>query len=123
MTAAVYLVLGAALTLGALKVWDQFWSFRAQRPKDYAAERPAFDLRTALAGRYTAHGAIFDFSGRANVRFSAEIVGTFDDEGGTLAERFRYDNMNQVDAPTALPPPRPTSKARRKAWSPATPFA
>lgn len=97
MTAAVYLVLGAALTLGALKVWDQFWSFRAQRPKDYAAERPAFDLRTALAGRYTAHGAIFDFSGRANVRFSAEIVGTFDDEGGTLAERFRYDNMNQVD--------------------------
>ena len=89
ISAMAYIVSGIVICLGLGMVWDHFWGFRAQRPADYAMEKPAFDLRAVLSGRFEAHGAIFDYSGRANVRFTAHITGTFDENGGVLAERFR----------------------------------
>jgi hypothetical protein len=97
MSAIAYIFLGAAVAIGGTWLWDQFWSFRAQSPADYAAERPAFDLPSALSGEYTAHGAIFDYTGRANVRFAATLTGSFDETGGTLSERFSYDGSNTAD--------------------------
>ena len=97
LSAAAYIASGIIICLGLGFVWDHFWSFRAQRPADYAAETPAFDLREVLSGNYVAHGAIFDYSGRANVRFTAQITGTFDETGGILAERFSYDGMGEED--------------------------
>lgn len=97
MSAIAYVILGAAIAIGGARVWDHFWSFRAQRPKDYAAEQPLVDLPTLLRGEYRAHGLIFDYTGRANTRFTATIVGTFDEAGGTLAERFAYEGSNTVD--------------------------
>ena len=97
MSAIAYIILGAIIAIGGFWLWDQFWSFRAQSPNDYAAERPAFDLQAALGGEYTAHGAIFDYTGRANVRFTATLTGTFDETGGTLAERFVYNGTNTID--------------------------
>lgn len=97
ISAVAYIASGIVICLGLGFVWDHFWSFRAQRPADYAAEAPAFDLRQALSGNYVAHGVIFDYSGRANVRFSAQITGTFDEAGGILAEHFSYDGMAEDD--------------------------
>lgn len=97
MNPVIYLVVGAAIAIACLWAWDQIWSFRAQRLNDYANERPTFDLMQTLNQRFTAHGVIFDYSGRANTRFSAELSGAFDADGGVLAERFRYDGMDVVD--------------------------
>lgn len=97
MSAVAYAILGAAIAIAGSVVWDHFWSFRAQQPADYAAEAPTASIRTMLSGEYTAHGVIFDYTGRANARFSASIVGTFDESGGTLAERFVYDGSDAVD--------------------------
>lgn len=98
MNPLIYVLVGAAIAVACLWAWDQVWSFRAQRPSDYASERPTFDLSEALNRNFTAHGVIFDYSGRANTRFSAELPGSFDANGGTLAERFRYDGMEAADA-------------------------
>ena len=97
ISAAAYIVSGILICLSLTFVWDHFWSFRAQQPSDYAAEEPAFSLPAVLSGGYTAHGVIFDYSGRANVRFSAEISGDFDESGGVLSERFTYDGMPEED--------------------------
>ena len=95
--ALVYMASGVLLCVAVGFLWDHFWSFRAQKTDDYAAESPAFDLREHLGGEYTAHGVIFDYSGRVNIRFRADIVGTFDADGGTLDERFVYEGMDTVD--------------------------
>jgi hypothetical protein len=97
MSTVLYLIIGAAVAVAGSLVWDCFLSFRAQRLSDYATERPAFDVSAVLSGDYSAHGAIFDYTGRANARFSAKIKGRFDDKGGILAERFEYDGSNIVD--------------------------
>ena len=97
ISAVAYIASGIVICLGLGIVWDHFWSFRAQRPADYLAEAPAFDLRQTLSGSYIASGVIFDYSGRVNVRFSAKITGTFDETGGVLAEQFSYDGTAEND--------------------------
>tara|TARA_R110002096_G_scaffold13392_2_gene47568 strand:- start:843 stop:1412 length:570 start_codon:yes stop_codon:yes gene_type:complete len=95
--ALAYVVAGVMLCVAAGVVWDHFWSFRAQKLSDYAAEAPQFALPDTLSGTFTAHGLIYDYSGRVNIRFQAEIVGTFDETGGTLAEHFVYEGTQQED--------------------------
>lgn len=97
MSAIAYVILGVVIAIAGSLLWDQFWSFRAQQPGDYAAEPPAASIQTMLSGEFTAHGVIFDYTGRANARFTASIVGTFDETGGTLAERFSYDGSKADD--------------------------
>lgn len=71
---------------------SSFWSFGAQKPAEYAATKPAFDFRQALKGRLLSEGVIFDYTGRMNIRFVAEMNGTWSEEGGLLTEDFRYDD-------------------------------
>lgn len=90
MNTVAFVFLGVVLALGGMKIWDTFWSFRAQKLQDYPVSVTAPDLAAALGKRFEAHGVIFDYTGRVKSRFIAEIQGDFDADGGSLKERFSY---------------------------------
>ncbi len=90
LAAKVVIAVGL-LALGLVVVQRVFLDFMAQRPADYAATEPAFDIRQALDGPLIASGVIYGPTGRVATRFVAEMTGTWDAEGGRLAEDFRYD--------------------------------
>ncbi len=87
----VILVL-AILALGVVIAQRLFFDFMSQRPADYAATRPIFDVRRILNGPLLASGVIYGPTGRVATRFVARMQGTWDAEGGTLAEDFNYDS-------------------------------
>lgn len=82
----------ALLALGLLLLQRFFFGFTAQAPGDYADTAPPFDLRQALGGPLKASGVIYGPTGRVAARFVADMEGTWDAGGGTLAESFRYDS-------------------------------
>ena len=94
-----------------------FFGFMAQRPADYAETGPAFDLRAVLDGPLIASGVIYGPTGRVATRFVADMQGTWDAAGGTLAEDFRYDTGRtqqrvwhlMTAARTGASPRRPTT--------------
>lgn len=81
----------ALLALGLVVARRFLFAFPAQRPADYAETAPPFDLRQALNGPLVASGVIYGPTGRVATRFVADMQGTWDGSGGTLAEDFRYD--------------------------------
>jgi hypothetical protein len=95
MAAAGYIIAGFALCLALVLAKDHFWSFRAQTLSDYANEAPAFDIRTSLHGDFLADGVIYDYSGRVNARFKANITGNFNETGGVMDEEFIYAGMDE----------------------------
>ncbi len=82
------LFLLTALAVVALRA--HFLSFRAQRPADYGAQRPAFLPKTHLAGEMLAEGVIFGPTGRVVSSFTARMEGRWEGDAGTLTERFTY---------------------------------
>lgn len=90
MAAIGYIIAGFALCAALVLAKDHFWSFRAQTLSDYANEAPAFDVRTSLGGVFLADGVIYDYSGRVNARFRANITGKFNETGGVMDEEFFY---------------------------------
>jgi len=64
----------------------------SQSVDDYAAETPVLDLRDYLSGPLSACGVFFGLSGRAERRFTVDMIGRWLDGKGTLDERFRYDD-------------------------------
>jgi len=64
----------------------------APGPADYAAERPALDLRAYFDGELTAHGVFTDRSGRVLRRFTVAMVGRWNGDQGVLEEDFRYSD-------------------------------
>ena len=93
MSSILLLLAGIAVGLGATRVWDAVWSFRAQSLSDYAAvdgQSAAAALPDWFGGRFDAHGVIYDYSGRVRSRFTADIEGAFDGDGGRLSERFQF---------------------------------
>ena len=100
MSLVLAFVLGIAVTVVAVKAINSFWSFQAQSLSDYAGP-PTPALGDVLGGKFQAHGLIFDYSGRAKSRFTANIEGAFDAEGGVLREHFSYasgaDDRRQWD--------------------------
>jgi len=90
--AAKAVVVLAIVALVLVVVPRLFVGFMAQSPTDYAATMPALDLRQVLDGSLVASGVIYGPTGRVATRFVADMRGTWDDEGGTLAEDFRYDD-------------------------------
>jgi hypothetical protein len=61
-------------------------------PADYAAEKPALDLKTYFNGPLTAHGLFTDRSGKVVRRFTVAMTGTWVGNSGTLDERFTYSD-------------------------------
>jgi|Deesub1362A_J573_1020465.scaffolds.fasta_scaffold32530_2 hypothetical protein len=81
-----------ALIGAGLYAWPRLMGFEAQRPEDYAATTPAFDIRTHLAGPIVAEGVIFGPAGRVSQRFVADMEGSWDGAAGRLTEAFRYSS-------------------------------
>jgi len=73
-------------------LWRPGLSFRYQKPANYAATGPAFDIKQHLNGPIISEGMIHGPSGRLASRFVADMKGEWDGNTGTLAESFRYDN-------------------------------
>ena len=59
-------------------------------PQDYAAERPAFDMKAYFTGKVDGWGMVQDRSGKVMRRMTVEITGTWTGDTGTLDERFTY---------------------------------
>jgi Protein of unknown function (DUF3833) len=68
--------------------------FTACTPKvtDYTNNQPKLDIREYLNGKVTAHGVIFNWRGEASRHFTADIVGTWQGNSGTLDETFTYSD-------------------------------
>ncbi len=64
----------------------------ASTPADYAAEKPALDLKTYFNGPLSAHGVFTDRSGKVVRRFKVDMTGTWVGDAGTLDERFTYSD-------------------------------
>ncbi len=71
------------------------FSFAGQHPADYAATRPAIDIRHHLAGPLLCEGVIYGPTGRVTSRFVAEMEGSWDGNAGRLSEHFRYAGGNE----------------------------
>ena len=64
----------------------------APTPVDYAAEKPALDLKTYFNGELVAHGIFTDRAGKVARRFTVQMTGTWNGGQGTLDERFTYSD-------------------------------
>ncbi len=76
-------VVAAALLMGCAA---------APTTADYAAEKPALDLKTYFNGELQAHGIFTDRAGKVARRFTVQMVGTWQGNQGTLDERFTYSD-------------------------------
>jgi 5-hydroxyisourate hydrolase-like protein (transthyretin family) len=61
-------------------------------PADYAAEKPALDLKRYFDGELVAHGIFTDRAGKVARRFTVQMTGTWQGNQGTLDERFTYSD-------------------------------
>jgi hypothetical protein len=78
------LLLGTSLLLGACAT--------APVPADYAAQRPALDLRRYFDGPLTAHGLFTDRAGKVVRRFDVAMTGRWNGDEGVLEEDFVYSD-------------------------------
>lgn len=92
MTGFVIFLAGMAVVLLALLLRHRMWSFSAQRPENYAATAPQFDLRKHLSGPILCEGVIYGPTGRVTSRFVADMEASWQGNVGTMVEEFRYDS-------------------------------
>jgi len=64
----------------------------APAPQDYAAEKPALDLKAYFNGEFLAHGLFTDRAGKVQRRFVVAMTGSWQGNEGTLDERFTYSD-------------------------------
>ena len=92
MTTLIALIAGAALALGLVALLGRVASFHAQKPSDYAATGPQFDIREHLKGPILCEGVIYGPTGRVSSRFVADMEATWDGNRGVMTEHFRDDS-------------------------------
>lgn len=92
MSMTISIAIGAVVTVALLWVVSTLWTFRAQRPADYADTGPAFDIRERLNGPIVCEGVIFGPTGRVSSRFVADFEASWQGNVGTMTEHFRYDS-------------------------------
>jgi len=97
MDSLLLVVLGGALVAILGYVKRRLWSFAAQRPEDYAAAEPQFDLRRHLNGPIKCEGVIYGPLGRVTSRFEADFDVSWKGNHGHMKERFHYDDGSVVD--------------------------
>ena len=90
MNRRLMLAAGAALAAPALATLSGCAS--APVPADYAAEKPALDLKRYFNGELVAHGIFTDRAGRVARRFTVLMTCTWQGNQGTLDERFTYSD-------------------------------
>lgn len=62
---------------------------------DYRDEQPSLELDQFFDGRLVAYGMVQDFSGKVTRRFRADISAQWQEEKGTLDERFFFSDGEQ----------------------------
>lgn len=62
------------------------------KPSDYAAEKPALDLRDYFNGDLVAHGIFTDRAGKVVRRFTVQMKCTWQGDQGVLDEDFTYSD-------------------------------
>ncbi|MEM8914218.1 MAG: DUF3833 family protein [Pseudomonadota bacterium] len=87
------LIVGGALWFAK----SNYLGFRSQRPTFYAKEGPAFDLRAEMDGKIDCQGMIFDYFGRMNGRFSAEMNASWTGNKAEVSEGFVYSSGRKHD--------------------------
>lgn len=92
MTPFISALLTLAAAMIALLALRRVFGFSAQRPIDYSAQSPRFDLRSNLSGPIECEGVIYGPTGRVTSRFVAKMHGTWDGNRGVLREHFSYDS-------------------------------
>ena len=92
MSSTLLILLGVLLTLGLMATAARFRGFAAQKPADYAAQGPRFDLREHLSGPILCEGVIYGPMGRVSSRFVADMEARWDGNKGVMTEHFRYDS-------------------------------
>lgn len=60
--------------------------------QEYAANKPAMDVREFFDGRLSAHGIVKNRSGKLIRYFNADIIASWTDDTGTLDETFYFDD-------------------------------
>lgn len=86
------IVIGVLIVGGLVWARAQFLDFLAQKPEDYTANQPEFDIRTHLKGPIDCEGVIFGPTGKVSSRFVAEFNATWDGDSGVMTESFSYDS-------------------------------
>ena len=86
------ILIGVLLTLALLVAAARFRGFAAQKPADYAALGPRFDLREHLSGPILCEGVIYGPMGRISSRFVADMEARWDGNKGVMTEHFSYDS-------------------------------
>ncbi|TMV04807.1 DUF3833 domain-containing protein [Ruegeria sediminis] len=87
----LFMLLGAALALACALAASRVIGFSAQRPEDYQAMGPQFDLRRHLNGPIACEGVIFGPTGRVASRFQGDMRAEWEGNAGTMTEHFAYD--------------------------------
>lgn len=89
----IIVLLFVALVAAIIKSF--LFSFRSQKPSDYANTGPTFDLRKHLSGEILSEGLIYGPTGRMTNSFVAKMYGEWGGNTGTLAEHFTYPDGSQ----------------------------
>lgn len=63
-----------------------------QNLQDYASEKPRFDLKDYFNGSIKAWGLVQDYTGEVTRRFEVDMIGSWQDNVGTLEEDFVYSD-------------------------------
>jgi len=91
MSALIAFALGVITVAGAVFLRVRYVSFLAQRPEDYAATGPIFNIREVLNGPLICEGVIYGPTGRVTSRFTADFEVTWTGNVGRMTEHFVYD--------------------------------
>ncbi|TRD22259.1 DUF3833 family protein [Palleronia caenipelagi] len=92
MSDILVLTLGIALlALAMVYLRRRMMSFWGQNPSDYMGFSMDFDPRIHLDGQLLAEGVIYGPTGRVTSRFHADMVGEWNDDGGSFAVTLHYD--------------------------------
>ncbi|GLS91925.1 lipoprotein [Psychromonas marina] len=69
----------------------------SQNLTDYNNSNPEFDVKTFFNGPLQAKGIVLDRSGTVTRRFSVEMIGSWENTQGTLAEWFVFDDGEKTE--------------------------
>jgi hypothetical protein len=83
LTASAFALLGVALSVTGCA---------SAKIEEYKDNTPKVDIREYFNGEMVAYGTIHDFTGKVISRFTANIVGAWEGNKGTLDEKFVYDD-------------------------------
>jgi hypothetical protein len=97
ITFSILFALGLAIlfAVAAAVLKSRYVSFWAQKPEDYPADGPQFDIRQKLNGPIVCEGVIFGPLGRVSSRFVADFEASWQGNVGVMKEHFRYDSGNE----------------------------